>query len=264
MPDGFCGVEVVAGLVDVGEFDGIAEFDGTGVGDFVSCDETEEGGFAGAVGADDSDDGVGREDEGEVLEEAFIAVGFGEVVGLDDFLAEAGAWGDEDFDLLFFFLDVLVEHGFVGGDAGFSLGLAGAWGSADPFEFALECALAIGFGFFFEGEAGLFLFEPGGVVTFPGDAGAAVEFEDPAGDVIEEVAVVGDGDDGAFVSAEVLFEPGDGFGVEVVGGFVEDEDVGFLEEESAEGDASAFAAGDDVDGGILGGASEGVHGHFEL
>ena len=38
---------------------------------------------------------------------------------------------------------------------------------------------------------------------------AAVELEDPAGHVVEEVAIVGDGDDGAFVSREVLFQPGD-------------------------------------------------------
>ncbi len=46
-------------------------------------------------------------------------------------------------------------------------------------------------------QPGLLLLQPGGVVALPGDALAAVELQDPAGDVVEEVAVVGDGDDGA-------------------------------------------------------------------
>ena len=36
---------------------------------------------------------------------------------------------------------------------------------------------------------------------------------------------MGDGDDGAFVVAQVMFEPRHGFGVEVVGGFVEQEQM---------------------------------------
>ena len=49
------------------------------------------------------------------------------------------------------------------------------------------------------GQAGLLLLEPRRVVALPRDAGAAVELEDPAGDVVEEVAVVRDGDDRAGV-----------------------------------------------------------------
>ena len=46
-------------------------------------------------------------------------------------------------------------------------------------------------------EPRLLLLEPAGVVALVRDALAAVELEDPAGHVVEEVAVVGDGDDGA-------------------------------------------------------------------
>lgn len=52
---------------------------------------------------------------------------------------------------------------------------------------------------------------------------------------------MGDNDEGAFEGFEVGFEPGDGFGVEVVGGFVEEEYVGVGDKEAAEGDAAAFA-----------------------
>ena len=95
-------------------------------------------------------------------------------------------------------------------------------------------------GFLFE-ALGL-LFQPGGVVAFVGDAAAAVEFEDPAGDVVEEVAVVGDDQDGALVVDQVLLQPGDGLGVEVVGRFVQEQHVGRFEQQLAERDAAAFPA----------------------
>jgi len=146
-----------------------------------------------------------------------------------------------------------TEHFFVGADAGLTFGLARLGRHADPFEFAFEGLLPFRFGLLFEADALLLLFKPGGVVSLPGDTVAAVEFEDPASDVIEEVAVVGDGDDGTLVVAQVMFEPGHGLGVEVVGGLVEQEDVGFGEQETGEGDAATFAAGADLDGRIPGG-----------
>ena len=101
------------------------------------------------------------------------------------------------------------------------------------------------FGFLLDPHALLFLFEPRGVVALVRDAVAAVEFEDPAGHVIQEVAVVGDGDDRALVVAQVMFEPGHGLGVQVVGGLVEQQDVRLAEQEAGEGDAALFAAGED-------------------
>src|SRR3989304_2101651 len=80
--------------------------------------------------------------------------------------------------------------------------------------------------------SGFLLFEPRGVIALIRNSKTAVEFEDPARDVIEEVTVMRDGDDGAFVFAQVMFEPRHRFGVEVVGGFVEQENVGFGEQGS--------------------------------
>jgi hypothetical protein len=90
-----------------------------------------------------------------------------------------------------------------------------------------------------------------------------VDFDDAGGDDVEEVAVVGDEDDGAGECAEVVFEPADGFGVEVVGGFVEEEEVGLAGEGAAECDAAFFSAGEWGDGGIEGWCAEGRGGGFD-
>ena len=54
---------------------------------------------------------------------------------------------------------------------------------------------------------------------------AAIEFQNPARDVVEEAAIVGDGDDGAGNSAEP-FQPKHRVRIEVVGRFVEEQHVG--------------------------------------
>src|SRR5262245_13620318 len=57
------------------------------------------------------------------------------------------------------------------------------------------------------GQARLLLLQPRGVVAPEGDAASAIELEDPAGDVVEEVAIVRDGDDRACVLGEEALQP---------------------------------------------------------
>jgi len=87
------------------------------------------------------------------------------------------------------------------------------------------------------------LLEPARVVAFERQTLASFEFEDPLGHVVEEVAVVGDRHDCAGVVAEETFEPVDRLGIEVVRRFVEEQQIGAAEQEAAERDPSAFAAG---------------------
>jgi len=54
---------------------------------------------------------------------------------------------------------------------------------------------------------------------------AAVEFEDPLRDVVQEVAVVGDRDDGARIGGQMGFEPLHALGVEMVGGLIAQQQV---------------------------------------
>ena len=53
----------------------------------------------------------------------------------------------------------------------------------------------------------LFLRQPGGVITLIGNPLAAVEFENPGGDVVEEIAVMGDDQHGAGIIAQMAFQP---------------------------------------------------------
>ena len=71
----------------------------------------------------------------------------------------------------------------------------------------------------------MFLFQPAGVIAFVGDAAAAIEFENPAGDFIQEVAIMGDGHDGAWKVVEEALEPSHRFRDQMVGRLVEQQHV---------------------------------------
>ncbi len=81
--------------------------------------------------------------------------------------------------------------------------------------------------------------------------------------MVEEVAVVCDGYNGAGILAQVLLEPVDAFGVEVVGWLVEQQHVGLLQQQAAQSHAAALAAGQCVDNLVVGRALQRVHGTFQ-
>src|SRR5262249_30521769 len=151
-------------------------------------EQPEQGGLARPVAADHADDSAGRQLEREILEQEHVAVALREVVGLDHLLAEARPGRDRDLDGLRRAVLLLGAQLLVRSDARLRLRLARARRHLHPLELALQGALARGLLLLLELEALLLLLEPRGVVALVRDAAAAVELEDPAGDVVEEVA----------------------------------------------------------------------------
>ena len=158
----------------------------------------------------------------------------------------------------------LGQQRLVGGEAGLALGLAGPGRHADPLQLALEGALPGRVGLLLRARRCLLLLEPGRVVALERDAGAAVELEDPAGHVVEEVAVVGDGDDGAGVVLEEALEPRHRLGVEVVGGLVEQQQVGLASSSRHSATRRRSPPESVATSASPGGQAQGVHGDLEV
>ena len=76
---------------------------------------------------------------------------------------------------------------------------------------------------------------------------AGSEFQGLSDDGIEEVPVVGNDQEGAGVVDERLLQDVLRLHVEVVGGFVEDQEVGRAHQHAAEGDTGSFSATEDAD-----------------
>src|SRR5690606_18301425 len=134
-----------------------------------------------------------------------------------------------------------VAQLFKAGQAGLALGLATLRGLANPFDFLLEGLGAGVFGLLLGFHALALGVHPVGVIALVRVASSSVEFENPLGGVVQEVAIVGDGHHCAGEAAEELLQPIDRFGVQVVGGLVEQQHVGLGQQQAAQGHAAFLA-----------------------
>ncbi len=265
LPEVLLRVEAAAALVDVGDLDRLADLDRAGVGLLEPDDRLEQRGLADAVRADDADDAVARQREGEAVDEHAVVEALVQVVDLDDDAAQARA--RRDLDLLEVELAGAVRlgrHLLVAGQARLGLGLAGLGVGPHPLQLVLEPLGELDVLLALDGQALGLLLQVGRVVALVGVEPAAVDLGDPLGDVVEEVPVVGDGEDGAGVVRQVLLEPEHALGVEVVGGLVEQQQVGLGQQQLAQRDAAALTTGEDGDVGVRRRAAQGVHRLLEL
>ena len=75
---------------------------------------------------------------------------------------------------------------------------------------------------------------------------------------------MGNRHDGTFEVVQETFQPGDGFGVQVVSWFVEQQHVWFFQQQAAQRNAAAFTTGQFFDLGIPVRQTQGVSGTLEL
>ena len=257
-------VQIRAALVDVAHLHGLPDHELPAVGLLLAGDHPEQGGLAGAVGADHAHDPALRERKVELLHQQPVTEPLHQVLGNDDLVAQPGRGGDQDLVAPIVGGLFLGQQLLVGVESRLALRLARPGREPHPLELAGEVLLAGRLALLFIGQPVPLLLEPAGIVPLPGDPGAAVELEDPPRDVVEEVPVVRDRDDRARKVGQVALQPLHRLGVEVVGRFVEEQHVGLLEQETAEGHAAFFAARELVDRRVARGAAQGVHRDVDL
>ncbi len=261
--------ERITTLVHVGELHRRTDPQGPAVGRIRLCgpatgrcdDHPEQRRLARTVRPDDADDATRRQLEREIVDQETVAESLPEVLGLHHEVAEPRTVRDGHHQLLGATIGRfrLSHEGLVGVDARLALGLPCPRREADPLQLTSERALPSPVRLLLLREACFLLLQPGGVVAFPGNAATTVEFEDPARNVVEEVAVVSDGDDRTLVLPEEAFEPGHRLGVEVVGGFVEQQQIGSGQQEATQRDSAAFTAREHCDIRITRWEPQGIH-----
>ena len=121
-----------------------------------------------------------------------------------------------------------LDHGGGRLDAGLGLAAAGRRAPPQPGQLLAGQVAAGGLGRVGLGLAGGLGFEVGGVAAVVHVAPAPVQLQDPGGDPIQQVAVVGDQHQPAPVLGQPVLQPVDAVDVEVVGGLVEHQQVAGL------------------------------------
>src|SRR5690606_25462009 len=93
---------------------------------------------------------------------------------------------------------------------------------------------------------------------------AAINFEHPVHNIVEEVTVVGYENDVTGIIDQMLFKPRDAFRVKVVGRFVKHQDFRLVEKQTAQSHAAFLTTGQIRHGAVTGRATERFHGNFKL
>src|ERR1700722_6911481 len=236
-------IERLARLIDVGQLHAGSQADFAAVRLLDSRQNAKPRGFAGAVGSGDSHDSPRGQAETQGIDQQPVAITLAYVLAFDDQVAQPVAGRNVDFIGFVAFLEFLRRQLLVALQARLGLRLARFRVRAHPFQLAppglgerllLAPLLA---------KALLFLLARGGVVALPGDAVAAIELQNPFGDVVQKIAVVSDRDHRARVFIEEVLEPGHRFGVQVIGRLIEQQHVGLGQEQAAQRNATLLPAG---------------------
>ena len=243
------GIEIDAELVEVAEAHRRAVFDGAGCRRRPPSHGVEQGRLARAVRSDDAEALVGVQRKGESLDQASSARLDADVFELDHPVPESRCVGVKH--------QRVVAQGAtgVGGlellrptDVG--LGLAGACRGAaqQPLTLASGEIAAHGFGALV-GSLTLFSgLEVGAVTPVVDVESALVDLEHAGRDRVEQVAVVGDAQEATGERGESFLEPVDRVDVEMIGRFVEDEQIGRRDQGLGQRDPALLPAAQRRDG----------------
>ncbi len=207
---------------------------------FLAGDDAKQGGLACAIGSDDADDAAFGKVEADVVVQHPIAIGLAQALCFDHQVAQPGAGWDVDLVGFVAFLEFLGLQLFETLQARLALGVPALGVGAHPFQLLFHGLDVGGLLLLLPFQTLFLLLQPGGVIALPGDTVTAVQFQDPACHVVQEITVMGDRHHGAGIFVEEAFQPGDGLGIQVVGGFVQQQHVGFFQQQAAQGDPAAF------------------------
>ena len=201
--NGLVGVDALMLLVDIGDLDGLSDGDRARIRSLYTHDQSEESGLSSAVRAYHTNDSGRREGESQMLEKKPVTEAFRHILELDDLIAQTGTVRNVYLKIAFFLLGVSRGQLLIGPETGFLLGLTGLGGHPDPFQLMLKGLAPAAFLFLLEGETLRLLVQPGAVVSLPRNAFSTVQLKNPSGHIVEEVTVMGYGDDRALVLPQV-------------------------------------------------------------
>ena len=221
-------VEGGAQLVEMGHLEAGAEADPPLIRLQLPEQQTDQGGLATAVGADDAEPVTAQDGEIEIPYQGAAAPAMGHPLGLAD--QPPGALAGVDAKARPALAGPPLAHfgaqGLEPPHAPFVAGAARLDALADPVLFLIQQLVLPGL---LGGFGGLALFAAAqivGIIARPVGEPAAVEFQNPGGEPLEKGAVVGHEEQAAAPVEEKFLEPGDGFQVEMIGGLVEQQKIG--------------------------------------
>ena len=162
------------------------------------------------------------------------------MLSLYHLITQSWSVGDKYLKFLFLLFLFLVQHHLIRVQSGLTLSMTGLGRHTYPLQLTLQCFTALRGAFLLLSQALTLLFQPARIVTLPRDSLATIQFQNPLGDIVKEVAVVGHSNHRSLVLLQMLLQPVDALGIQMVGRLIEQQHVGFLQQQSAQSYTAAL------------------------
>ena len=246
-------------LVDVRHLYSLSYFKFAFVYRFQPHDQAEQRCFSCTVRANHTDNTVRRQHKVQIVKQQFVSVCLRHVLGFNDFVAQTRTVRNEDFKFFFLLFHILIQEFVVRVKTCLTLCLTGFRSHTHPFQLTLQGLTAFAGCLLLHFHTFGLLFQPGRVVTFPGNAFTTIQFENPSGNMVEEITVVRHCNNCSLILLEMLFQPVDRLCVQVVGRLVKQQNIRLLQQQAAEGDTTTLSSGEICHRLIFGRTAKGVH-----
>ncbi len=213
----------------------------------------QQGGFAAAIRADDADAVATQDGGGSVAQNDLVAERLRHPGHLDHLLARSLRAGGFHLDLAGQLAPrrPFHPHGLECTHAAFVAGATGLDALPDPHFFLRQQLVEAGVFLCLRVQALLAPTQVVVVIAGPTGELATVDLDDAGGERTQEAAVVGDEDQTTGEGLEKALQPVDGLDVEVVGGLVQQQDVGRTHQGLAQQHAPLHAAGQRGEFGLV-------------
>ena len=221
---------------------------GCGIGLELAQNELEQGGFAGTVGAQQANLVAAQDGGRKVAHDRLVAESFGDVGEFGHQLATLVAAGHVHVDAAHHLAPSLVFGAQLAQahNARLRPGAPGFHSFANPHLFLCQQLVGAGVDHRFLRQLLFFLQQVGGKVAGVGQQLPPVQLHNAGRHVVQERAVVGDGDDAALEFDQQAFEPFDRIQVQVVGRLVQQQHIGLRHQRLRQCHAFFGAAGQRV------------------
>src|SRR5699024_10637252 len=193
-------VDIGTALVNIRNLDRVTDFQVTGVNLFLSHNGFEQRSFTDTVWTNNADDAVWWHREAQVVDQGTTVETFGNVFGFDHLTTKTwSGWDLDFFKVQHTGLLGLIGHLFVAFQTSLLLGLATLGVGTYPFELIFKTAREFRVFLPLNCQTFLFLLQVGRVVAFIWVETTTVDLSNPFGNVIQEVTVVSNRNDGTMV-----------------------------------------------------------------
>ena len=200
----------------------------------------------------------------QTVKQKLVAERFRKIFNINNLISKARTCRNGNLRVLKLLFSFLRHKFVVARDVFLVLCLTTLCAHMNPLKFALNFFLALAFVFVFKCKALVFLLKPGRIITLKRIAFSAVKFKNPSGNIVKEVAVVGDGNYCSRIVVKVFFKPGDSFCIKVVCRLVKKKNVRFLKKQAAQSNAASFTSGKNVYNLFRRRTSQRVHSKFQI